>query len=356
MIAKIDKKKIGNHPLVKGILRGRDYIKNFQNKEGYWTDFNSPVTGQSTQWVTGYIGYFLSRVEKSFSNEASYLGKAVDWLLNTERKEGGWGYKIEYFADADSTANVIRLLACGHERIRIERLEKLGDFLLSFLHKATGGVRTYRPLPIFLAKSYMSRMSGWCKPEIAVSAMVGLALLMINKGRYKDTLDKIKDFLLKSQTFDGFWESYWWDGRIYGTSICCEFLEKLGERNDVEKIVNWMLSQQTNEGGWGNCYDENTDPFNTALALAALGCSKENPRCFRAIENGIEWLLKNQALDGGWEASAAVREPEPFVYFPWKEEYRSKTVVIKDQNRLFTSAAVIGTLSIYLQEINAKNK
>ncbi len=335
------KRRYRSKTLAEAFGRAESFLAREQAGDGYWTDFISPQAGESTQWVTAYIGGALSLS----AHEPPFLQKAREWLLRTELKGGGWGFKTDFLADADSTANALVFLSRGPSRRQI-RLRNLGRVLLSFRDEATGGFTTFRSLPFPLGMLYMSASSIWCKPEISVSAMAGLALLSIDPGRHGDALRSVKDFIIGAKDKEGFWESCWWDGRIYGTWICCEFLVKHGDVRAVEKSTRWICSQITEEGGWGDCYGGGADPFNTALALATLLLSSGRSNYSASIQKGIEWLLNAQAKDGSWTASAKVREPEPWNYRPWEEGRRQVTVTVLDRKRLFTTATVLRTLSL----------
>lgn len=326
--------------LAGAIRRGESFLLRAQAEDGHWTDFMSQQAGESTQWVTAYIGGTLSLREP----ERPFLGKARDWLLHTELKGGGWGYKTDFLPDADSTANAALFLSRNSSRSETP-LQRLGHLLLSFWHEKTGGFTTFRPLPFPLGLLYMSESSIWCKPEVSISAMAGLTLLSIDPGQYGDILRSVRVFLLDARDGAGFWESCWWDGRIYGTWISCEFLAQHGDVDEVEKSIWWLCSQITGEGGWGDCYGGNADPFNTALALAVFRLSGKVTNYSALIQKGIEWLLNAQNKDGSWMASAKVREPEPWNYRPWEAGKRQSTVTILDCNRLFTTATVLRALS-----------
>ena len=163
--------------------------------------------------------------------------------------------------------------------------------------------------------------------------------------KYNNVLTAIREFLMESREKEGFWESCWWDGRVYGTWISCEFFTLLGETGDVEKSIRWLCSQVSQEGAWGDCYGGDADPFNTALALSLLRLSAKVSKHSTILENGIKWLINVQNKDGSWTGSAKVREPEPWNHRPWEPETRHSTVIVQDLNRFFTTATVLRALS-----------
>lgn len=325
------------------IKRGLVFIEGLQSERSHWTEFNSPNAGQSTQWVTGYIASAISRSRRDSALRYPFLDRATGWLLSTMLPGGGWGYKTHFLPDADSTANVIRFLASYCRDLLPESmLGRLGDFLLSFLDPDTGGFVTFRALPYGM--DYMSNKSVWCKPDISVSAMAGLALVAIDRERYGEVIDNLGSFLREAQSKEGYWETFWWDDRIYGTFTCCTLLSLLDEDSAVLRAADWLSSQVTASGGWGNGYEMSPLPFTTALAISTLRLVGYRDKYSGKVEVGKNWLIERQQPDGSWNSSARVREPEPQVYSPWEPSNRSKMTIVTDINRLFTTSSVIEAL------------
>jgi len=165
-----------------------DFIKKMQTEDGSWQDFLISQVGLSDQWVTGYIGYVLQAQKDTMLCSS----KAANWLLNTELSGGGWGYNKENLADADSTANVIRFLSIFSHPTTRDLLYRWGNFLCSFQDANTGGFITYK-----IEEDSIFAKSGWCKPEVSVSAMAGLALFGIDREYYKKTLEQVTYYLKK---------------------------------------------------------------------------------------------------------------------------------------------------------------
>ncbi|NME97364.1 prenyltransferase/squalene oxidase repeat-containing protein [Aneurinibacillus aneurinilyticus] len=76
-----------------------------------------------------------------------------------------------------------------------------------------------------------------------------------------------------------------------------------------EKLVQWLLEQQTKTGGWRlgiGEQDKTGDVDMTAMALIALAPYKEQPEVRAAAERAVEWLSGVQLNNGGfgsmWEA------------------------------------------------------
>jgi len=310
--------------------KGIDFICALQNEKGYWEDFNISEVGPSNQWVTAYIGCSLINSDIALK----YVKKAADWLLASELLGGGWGYNDNTLADADSTSNALRMLASFNEtNENRELLCRLADFLISFQDNDTGGFLTYRP-----DSAGVLAQSGWCRSEISVTAMAGLALLKVDKKRYRNNLLQIKNFLHKTQFKNGSWESYWWNGRMYGTSLAASFLWQVGESTAARKGIEWIIGQ----------LDPLLSPFDTALALSALGIASNGQEYREIMGKGLNRLTKVQHDDGGWGSESILKVPNPYENLPpWERTGNIPTRLVQDQNRLFTTATVIGALPLF---------
>jgi squalene-hopene/tetraprenyl-beta-curcumene cyclase len=72
--------------------------------------------------------------------------------------------------------------------------------------------------------------------------------------------------------------------------------------------VSWLEEHQNDDGGWGEDVRSYTDPAwvgrgestssQTAWALLALHAAGERSA---AVERGVDWLIRTQRPDGGWD-------------------------------------------------------
>jgi squalene-hopene/tetraprenyl-beta-curcumene cyclase len=130
--------------------------------------------------------------------------------------------------------------------------------------------------------------------------------------------------LLKTQRVDGSWpvEVHL---SIWNTTRAIEALKFSSENSwDTEKTVEWLLAQQTQvecvysgakPGGWGwnHCSGSVPDADDTAgvlLALKQLSYTALSP--VKAVERGLEWLLRLQNRNGGWPTFCRGWEKLPF--------------------------------------------
>ena len=68
-----------------------------------------------------------------------------------------------------------------------------------------------------------------------------------------------------------------------------------------DKTLEWLVSQQNEDYGWGPCKDHSigSTPFYTGVALTGL-LQYTNRINYKVIVNGLKWLEKNQLENGLW--------------------------------------------------------
>ena len=149
-------------------------------------------------------------------------------------------------------------------------------------------------------------------PTEDVSARCLSFLAQIGHDTSHPTVAKGLKYLKETQEEDGSWFGRWGTNYVYGTwSVLCA-LNVLGEPHDapyIRKAVDWMLSRQNKDGGWGEdgaTYFEDRKAENKAstasqtawavLGLMAVG-EVDNP----AVQRGIAYIMNAKNEAGKWE-------------------------------------------------------
>src|SRR5262249_34362416 len=109
----------------------------------------------------------------------------------------------------------------------------------------------------------------------------------------------------------GSWWGRWGVNFIYGTWSVLSGLEAIGEDMRapyVRRAVDWLIAKQNADGGWGETvasYDDErlagtgaSTPAETAWAV--LGLLAADGPAGRAVERGIDYLVRTQTADGTW--------------------------------------------------------
>ena len=119
-------------------------------------------------------------------------------------------------------------------------------------------------------------------------------------------------FLRRTQTAEGAWHGRWGVNYLYGTWSVLRALEATGLRADdpmVKRAIRWLVARQNPDGGWGETCDSYADPHlkgrgvsgPSQTAWALLGLMAAGQMSTSAVERGMDFLLRNQRPDGGWD-------------------------------------------------------
>jgi squalene cyclase len=331
------------------------FLEVWQWPGGYWIDFELEI-GMSSQWVTAYIAHCLARADASSRS----LSPALDWLLRTQHKEGGWGYNRDIPPDGDVTANVLLFLAeYGRSILGEEELFRVADTLLTYRSALDGGFITYLSRTKKLGggkPKFFFEGSGWCISHLSVTALAAVSLYAVNPTKYAVVLEAAAGYIRQRQNPAGYWDDYWWLDRIYGTYWASRFLHMLGYQTDTSHAVDWLVSINQGGNAWGNGLGDEVSPYHTAFAISTLMLLQDHPHLERLIQNGINWLLRNQRTDGSWISIPILLNPVPETHTPWQSTDASCCQAIADQYRLFTTATVLSALANFRISRSGHNK
>jgi squalene-hopene/tetraprenyl-beta-curcumene cyclase len=136
-------------------------------------------------------------------------------------------------------------------------------------------------------------------------------------GRPQDrpAIERCIAYLRHMQLPDGSYWGRWGTNYIYGTWSVLAGLALVGEDMSqpwIRRAIDWLLSRQHADGGWGETNDSYFDPalrgtnggvstpHSTAWAL--LGLLAVGEADSEAVRRGIDWLLDHQQPTGQREA------------------------------------------------------
>ena len=291
--------------------RALKFIEDSRNPDGLWSDFLT-LAGESVYWVSGYVG--CSILHRPGAREAgeeeeeegeSWLRGVGSTIVEHQHRDGGWGYGPRVPSDADSTSWCLLFLS----RLGVQHQESR-ERALSFLltHQGPdGGFRTYatpRDIGRYMMLDDSVSFDGWASSQMCVTAVAVQALLETGSSRgVHEALDHIR----RGQAPEGYWNPYWWTGRLYAVVNCMQALKASGDHGRLKSAQAWIArgaatrrelerlpvpkeEGQEKKEGW---------PFSTALALKGLMLAPD-PGLSKTIRDGAEWLLARQLTDGSW--------------------------------------------------------
>ncbi len=138
----------------------------------------------------------------------------------------------------------------------------------------------------------------------------------------------------KTQLDEGSWYGRWGMNYIYGTwSVLCA-LNAAGvdpQAQEVRKAVDWLVSIQNADGGWGEAGDSyklNYRGYQPAqstasqTAWALLGLMAAGEADHPAVAQGIGYLIRTQSRDGLWPEERFTATGFPRVFYLRYHGYR----------------------------------
>lgn len=328
-----------DHHLVATSRKAIDLLVVERITEAYCQPCVSPV------WDTLLASRSL--VEVNDQNSQRPIEKGLDWLLSKqilssnadwkaykpEVPDGGWAFQFDndYYPDIDDTAFVAYTLVKANFKRYEGRIKLAADWMVGLQSKNGGfGAFDADNTHYYLNEIPFADHGALLDPptsDVTGRTLMFLACILKHYPEYQHAVDKAVSYLNKEQEEDGSWFGRWGTNYIYGTwSVLMAFEELRIPANDarITKAVNWLKSIQRSDGGWGEHNDSYEDfvdhgigyksnSFQTAWALLALMSGGEAHS--KSVEKGIEFLIKNQKVDGQWNDADYTAPGFPKVFY-----------------------------------------
>ena len=173
------------------------------------------------------------------------------------------------------------------------------------------------------------------------------------------------DYLWKTQEPEGCWYGRWGVNYVYGTWQVLQGLKALDvsmDRPNCSCAADWLESVQQADGGWGETcasYDDRSlmgqgETTASQTAWAVLGLIAAGRFEGEAVRRGIDYLVRTQRTDGGWDELpfTGTGFPKVFylkyhlyrVYFPLMALARYQSALMGGQDVASQEAEIAGTL------------
>jgi squalene-hopene/tetraprenyl-beta-curcumene cyclase len=296
---------------------------------------------QSPIWDTALSMLALSDAGLEGSHPA--MVRAAEWLLGEEvtargdwsvarptLAPGGWAFEFANvnYPDVDDTAEVV---------LALERVGADGaDTAAADAPSPTPSRRIDAAVGRALAwvEGMQSSGGGWAAFDADNTRAIVKALPFLDFGEVIDepsadvtahTLEMLAAlgradtpaarrgvrWLIANQEPEGSWFGRWGVNHVYGTGAAVPGLVAAGvnpSHASIRRAVRWLEEHQNEDGGWGEdprSYDDRnwigrgpSTASQTAWALLALHAAGEQTE---ALTRGVQWLLRTQRPDGGWD-------------------------------------------------------
>lgn len=338
--------------IVKSIKESINFLLENQNPKGYWIAEYPNVS------ISTAIGAIIFK-EYGKRTEAE---KAIDWLLDNQNDDGGWGdipgrkSNIDctvcafaanlLFEDDEAIINEARTWILDHggfTRILTELLifpayaseiswidikvpplsaiydpiifedsdiiikepmffmERLALMEVSLIKTTFVGdlfEKAFIPYAIMNLKRYQCTNGSWFIEPI----ITGLALLAMKLCDHNDeSTSKALNWLINSQNIDGGIQ-FPQELAVMDTALSIIALSDAGIDTDIpalNKAKDWLLSAQMPNGGWGwTSSYACPDADDTALSVIALSKFAPSSQIKASMEMGSKWIIRRQ-LDNG---------------------------------------------------------
>jgi squalene-hopene/tetraprenyl-beta-curcumene cyclase len=267
--------------------------------------------------------------------------KSGDWKVKAPAAEpGGWYFQFEneFYPDIDDSAVVMTALSKSvlpDEPGKRAALAQAMKWVLP-MQSSSGGWASYDKDNdrLFLNEIPFADHKALLDPPTA--DLTGRMLEMLGHlghTRSEPAAERAIAFLRREQEPEGCWYGRWGVNYIYGTWSVLAGLLAIGERMDqpyIRRATEWLISRQNPDGGWGeSCYSYDdprtagrgaSTPSQTAWAL--LGLLHAGLARHPVVSKGIDYLLRTQSADGGWEEREFTGTGFPRVLYLRYDLYR----------------------------------
>jgi squalene-hopene/tetraprenyl-beta-curcumene cyclase len=302
--------------------RCADFLVNTVRQDGSW-----PIDTDLAAWVTATavraLGEDVEEREMLASTIRHNAFKQKHYF--TGAPAGGWGWSDLSGAAPDGDDTSAALVAL-HTLLRGKYCDEVrgGVEWLMSLQNNDGGMPTF--------------CKGWGKlpfdrssADISAHAILAMELWMTSlpedlQRRCQKSISRLIAWMERHQADDGSWTPLWFGDQdaenelspVYGTATAVEYLSHSlnpAARPLIAKGIEYLLSAQNEDGGWGGAKGVRSKVTLTSRALSALA-SVDNP-AMEAIEKGFAYLYEM------WQADLLCREEPIGLYFArlWYSEH-----------------------------------
>lgn len=298
------------HPVAR---QAADFLRRTQRDDGSW-----PIDTDLAVWVTTGAASALASTDPDGRRwDPGERAALRRWLIERQYRTvhpftgaapGGWGWSDRSGAvpDADDTAGaLLALRALGPVDDEARAAAEAGVGWLLDLQNRDGGFPTF--------------CRGWGRlpfdrscPDLAAHALRAMDAWREDmppriRARILNASRAALDWLEAVQNSDGSWTPLWFgnqrapggENRTYGTAQVLRGLESASGQSTRPVVwtraVEWLVSAQNPDGGWGGGMSVASTVEETALAVTALS----GARLADPVRRGLAWLA------GAW------KRPEP---------------------------------------------
>lgn len=299
----------------------------------------------SPVWDTGLASLALLESGSQEAQDSAY--QAMEWLEPRQLLEekgdwseyrpnlrgGGWPFQYgnDHYPDLDDTAVVAyAMLKVDPERFK-EPAERAAEWIAG-MQSRNGGFAAFDADNTYYHLNEIPFADHGALLDPPTSDVSARCVMFFSKLRetgtaYEKETDSCLTYLSQEQEYDGAWFGRWGTNYIYGTWSVLLALEEAGvppEDPRMRAAVEWLISVQRGDGGWGESNDtyefeetrgraDRSAAFQTAWAVLALMAAGEANSV--SVRRGIEFILREQVEEGLWADPEFTAPGFPRVFY-----------------------------------------
>jgi squalene-hopene/tetraprenyl-beta-curcumene cyclase len=332
-----------DHPVRVEALRQFDRLMVDDGRTLFFQPAFSPV------WDTAIASYALGEAGYAGSPALARAGdwllereirRPGDWSIKRPWTEpSGWAfeYQNDWYPDIDDTAMV--MLAFAHLRAASQREQsamrgRALDWLLA-MQSRDGGWAAFDVDNNWEILTHVPFADHNAMLDPTCADITGRTLEALAANGYDRSYSACKraiEYLTRTQLADGSWYGRWGVAYIYGTCFALRGLRAMGEDDHephIQRANEWLRSVQNPDGGWGeSCASYDNDVFTpgpstpSQTAWALMGLMAGGDTYSSTVIDGIEYLLRTQQADGSWAERLATGTGFPKVFYLNYHYYR----------------------------------
>ncbi len=299
-------------------------------------------------WDTALAGH---AVAEAAGAAAPAVDAACEWLRARQINDvigdwaaarpnalpGGWAFQYNnaHYPDVDDTAAVAMLLHRNGDPAHAASLDRAREWVLGMQCRDGGwGAFDADNTHYHLNHIPFADHGALLDPPTAdVTARCVSFLAQLGRAEDASAIARGVDYLRREQEAEGSWFGRWGTNYIYGTwsALCALNVAAVSAEDPVvRRAVDWLLSVQRVDGGWGEDEESYADaphgryktgtPSQTAWALLGLMAAGEVEH--PAVARGIEYLMATQGDDGEWTELPYTAVGFPRVFYLRYHGYR----------------------------------